>query len=323
MTFATWSVHFGVVHAQVADRWNYLFFEHVGENHKLAPLVTPLTLGAAHAVNIGSMLLANRVPGAISSIVSNVTPDCIERLTHRYEHQIKSQVHFPTMIGLMGINPDDVDIPIINTLGEWWRILEKFVRGFIGALYPSDDGINRDRFDDDDRGLRKFLNVIDCGREWSESDSQLESALTMMHFNNVIHQLYSNDQHTTDAMAMKHTWVCHKVIAYSCTVVYTSSSFLAFENPPHGYRNATVSQECVVPSLLVQDRLIELLIGTSGDSLHYNEEMFALLPLDAEVMPAVTEFLADLKKFSIKISANPDKYVRYLHPDHVTCAITW
>ncbi|KAK3253045.1 hypothetical protein CYMTET_37685 [Cymbomonas tetramitiformis] len=198
MTFATWSVHFGVVHAEVADRWNYLFFQHVGDRHELAPLVIPLTLGASHALNIGSMLLANRVPSAISAIVSNITPSSVERLARRYVtniSDIKSRLHFPTMVALMGIDLCNVDLPTINTL-----------------------------------------------REWRDTKSDLACALTMMHFNNVVHQLYSNDQHTADAMATKHAWVCHK--------------------------------EHVNPSYFVQDRLIELLIGTSGDSLHYDESMF-------------------------------------------------
>ncbi|KAK3234641.1 hypothetical protein CYMTET_55191 [Cymbomonas tetramitiformis] len=277
MTWATWSVHLGLVHALVADEWNYHFCKTAGSNHVLMPLVNSLMLGTSQSMNLGSMLLANNVPSSIPAIVSNITPRSVERLMVEHHGNVRSILHFPTVKRLTG----NVDTPMMRTLELWWGALERFVNTCVCDAYPTDTALQ------EDPGMVAFLSHVCTDRV---SVGTLADVITMMHFNNVIHETYSNSQHTDDAIKSKHVWVCHK--------------------------------EHILPSVHVQDCLVDLLVGTSGESVCYGT-LHARTRLSEKLSIAVDLLKSDLQSIAEKIEKDEETYIRYLHPKCVACSITW
>jgi len=261
----------------VSDQWNYAFFQCIQRDHGLFFIVEPLALGTTQSLNLGSMLLANKTASSIPCIVSNTTPSSIEMMIGRYANEVKSILHYPTIRASTGT----IETPMLNTLSEWWTVLYRFVSQIVDCRYSDDAVLNRD----DD--IVSFLRAINA----TISLCELKDVLTMMHFNNVVHESYSNAQHTYDAITMKHTWVCHK-----------------------HHSN---------PSIHAQDRLVDLLVGTSGTSIHYDSSLFNLLQYDAATKTAVFNFQNDLCDLGNRIEANTHFYVQYLHPRNVACSITW
>eukprot|EP00854_Cymbomonas_tetramitiformis_P008021 gene8021-9530_t len=277
MTWATWSVHLGLVHALVADEWNYHFCKSAGSDHALSPLVNCLMLGTSESMNLGSLLLANNIPSSIPAVVSNITPESVQRLMVEHHDNVRSILHFPTVKRLT----DNVDTPMMRTLDMWWNALERYVEACVSNVYPTDTALR------EDPRIVDFLVKIRMGRIDMRT---LTDAITMMHFNNVVHETYSNSQHTDDAIKVKHTWVCHK--------------------------------EHIVPSVYVQDRLIDLLVGTSGESVHYSTLHVCMRP-DAKFKDAVDALRQDMENIAKKIDRHEKTYIRYLHPNCVACSITW
>jgi len=224
------------------------------------------------------MLLATNVPSAISATVCNITPKSVERLTSTYAQDVKSVVHFPTMKSLT----DNLDTPTMRTLEAWWTIIHKFIHDFVNVYYSEDDDV----FNDIE--IRTFLELI---RAESVSLNELVNSLAMMYFNNVIHELYSNDQHTHDVMQTKHIWVCHK--------------------------------HSQMPSYHLQERLADLLIGTSGKSVGFEEALVLTDMKDPNVISIINDFYSNINNLASDIEKDDVDYVRYLHPNSIESSITW
>ncbi|KAK3255138.1 hypothetical protein CYMTET_35611 [Cymbomonas tetramitiformis] len=283
MTWSTWSVHLGIVHALVADDWNHHFARTIGSCHALSAVVQPLMLGTAESINLGCMLLANNAPGAIPAIVSNLTPNSIERLMKTHYSDVSAIIHFPTIYE----NTGRANTPMLETLKLWWDILYKFVDSYVHDVYSESTS---KRSIENDLEVVAFMKALQPSISVEVTAEELAKVITMMHFNNVIHQTYSNCQHTNDVIKLKQSWVCHKTHEY--------------------------------PSAHVQDRLVDLLVGTSGESITYDRltNIWCEKHNDNHIFQALREAM---HKLSECINNDGDKYISYLSPNKVACSITW
>ncbi|KAK3269342.1 hypothetical protein CYMTET_22205 [Cymbomonas tetramitiformis] len=277
MTWSTWTVHLGILHALVADEWNYRFVQTVGPQHELSVIVEPLTLGTADSINLGSMLLANNAPGAIPTIVSNLTPQPIQKLMREHHTDVATILHFPTLHKKTG----HATTPMLDTLTLWWGALHAFVTDYVHTVNHNDDA-----------SVLKFLQTIssNIGTFGTTHADFVVEVITMMHFNNVVHQTYSNCQHTDDVIRLKQSWVSH------------------------------VTHEH--PSMHVQERLVDLLVGTSGKSVDYLKLAINWLDRYPE-NPAFEKFHQSMQNLSNIIENNTESYIAYLNPKLVACSITW
>ena len=221
LAMMTWSVHLGVCHFIVADEWNEAFVRLVGVEHALYPLIAILRTGVATAADVAALVLVNRLEGNIACTISDMTPSDLIELTESRQHNVADYVHLDGIIKRLGDGADT--LPVVQMLVPWWLAFHTACTQFVATASVEDD-----------EHVVEWLQFIHGDQRES---FDLVETLTMMCFNTVVHELFSNNQMLYDAVENR---------IFTCV---------------------RRDQEDGLPSAAVHQRFIDTLVATSGTSM--------------------------------------------------------
>lgn len=273
----TWEVHLGINHVLVGDEWNHSFLRSIDTEHPLTPLIRPVTFGVAAGVNLAGLILLNNLDTCIASALSNYTPTSLKKLTRRRVDSLKDFVHFPTISARLSGN----NFPVVNALGHWWNVLEEFVSAYVDACdITMDTQINL--------WLSKLKIFSD-----TPTVNDLKTAITIMYFNAVVHELFSNEQMNHDAFNNRLIFVCDK----------------------------RSSDE--IPCAYVQERAVEVLVATSGASTQLATTDYGLLTTDETCLKVLNRLKASVQEIGQIMKADPQLYAQTLLPMNVEASVAW
>lgn len=277
----TWEVHLGLNHLLIGDEWNYLFFKHVSQDHPVASLIKPVAFGVAAGANLAGLILLNDLDTCIAAALSNYTPQSLRTLTRRRVKHAKDFIHFPTMMQrICGDEGMEKCPPTMKALGLWWRVLEDFVSEYI-------DSTGTHELDD---GLKAWLSELKIFDEPSIDD--LKTAITMMYFNGVIHELFSNEQMNHDAFKNRVVFLCDR------------------------------RDDNELPCAYVQERAVEVLVATSGASSQlWNTDYEHLAPNEA-CRKHWQQLKQSVQQLETKMSA-ASMFAHCLLPRNVETSLAW
>jgi len=283
LTLATWSIHLGLNHCTVGDDWNYKYAENVykyDKEHPLNAIIKPVTTGVAEGVNLASLILVNNLPTSIASCGNNIMPSDISKLCLSNIMNIDNYLHYPTIKKKQNNLNTDMNI----TLEKWWDIIESFVKDYVSIYYNNTKSVN------DDMRIYKWLESLN-------RDISLEgliSTISIMYFNQVVHELFSNPQLIND--------------------FFENKLFLCINK----------ETEDGIPSAMIHNRSIESLIGTNGGTLRFVSYDFSVLVKDnnENAKDAFRNFRKNLIKFSEEFETNSN-LVKILNPKYIESSTAW
>lgn len=277
----TFSIHLGIHHLVVGDEWNYLFSVHVPETettpHPLHNLVRYMALGVREITNAASTVLLNGLKTNVASTISDLEPSVVLGLTQRYRHTV-SEVSDWSVIRTRIVGT--VETPLSKSLDAWWTVICNFVEAYV-AHYPSLTT------DEQVQAWLSSIGMVDVG---------VVRTVSMMYFNQVVHELASNNQWVDDALSGK---------------VYLSTRS---------------DKEDGIPSLWVHQRTIETLISTTGNTIRFFDRSLAdYLPdvITQDDKKVFDDFYQSLQELETLFRSDPTVYLSILCPSNVECSIAW
>ena len=292
LCLGTWGVHFGVQHKIVADEWNYLFANTVYKQNKTHPLVAivkPVTLAVSATNNTGHMVLVSKLDTCISSIISNIKAKYVVDMGLHFTNTGDSidTVKLSKVADWTQIKArlNSIDTPFVKSFDAWWNIMSSFVSDYVNIYYANDDAVTTDAL------VTAWLSSIGM----TVSLDSLKSTLTMMYFNQINHEVFSNTQLVHDLINNK--------IFYCLT-----------KDQPDG-----------LPASPVHLQAIETMSATSGGTVRFMSHSFDDLVSDDNqaAKDVFVKFRDDVAQLATDMDNNPDDYVQLVHPSNVECSIAW
>ena len=284
MTYGTWGVHFGIQHAIVSDDWNYQFAQNVYSNdntHPLAVLVKPLCVGVQEIMNLASLVLVNKLDTSIAA-GNNIRGKDISDLNNVFLTDIHKVAHWPTMRShIFGVFENE----LTRSFDAWWTLMHGTITNYVNIYYQDDDSVIYDI------QVAQWLTQINM----NVSKASLIDTLTMMYFNQITHELFSNPQIIHDLITLK-------------------LQFVVRNDKEHG-----------LPSYFVHLRNIETLVVTNGGTSRFiNIEMEQFVKDDNQLAKDVlVQFRTDVQNLATEFDNNPDRYSSLLHPSLIESSIAW
>lgn len=280
LTIGTWSIHAGFQHITIADNYNYQFCQNVyknNPNHCLVPLIKPLTLSVAETNDFGLVVLFNSLDSSIASVISNLPGKSVIDLasTHTGSSDVSDLSEWNAIKNRLG----PVETPLKRSLEVWWNTMYEFVSKYVDVYYKKPEDISNDT------DVMNWLNSI--------NKTDLKETITVMYFNNILHELFANPQLLNDLIEDK-------------------LFFVTRNDKPDGK-----------PSSVIQNKAIETMIGTTGGTIKFSDKSFGYLVTDGN-QDAIKVFDYFHKKINeIGEIFNTDGYLPYLHPSVIECSIAW
>lgn len=284
MTYGTWGIHFGIQHAIISDDWNYQFGQKVyskDNNHPLAALVKPLCVGVQEIMNLASLVLVNKLDTSIAA-GNNIRGKDISGMRSEFLADVYKVAHWPTMRNhIFG----SLDNEITRSFDAWWTLMHGTMTNYVNIYYQDDDSVVHDI------NVAEWLTQINM----NVSKASLIDTLTMMFFNQITHELFSNPQIIHDLITLKLQYVVRN-------------------DYDHG-----------LPSYFVHLRNIETLVVTNGGTSRFiNIEMEQFVVDDNQVAKDVlVQFRTDVQNLAAEFDNNPDRYLPLLHPSLIESSIAW
>ena len=284
MTYGTWGIHFGIQHCIISDDWNYQFAQKVyskNKNHPLAVLVKPLCVGVQEIMNLASLVLVNKLDTSIAA-GNNIRGKDISGMRSDFLVDVKKVAHWPTMRSyIFGI----LDNAITRSFDAWWTLMNRTIANYVNIYYQDDDSVVHDI------NVAEWLTQINM----NVSKASLIDTLTMMFFNQITHELFSNPQIIHDLITLKLQYVVRN-------------------DYDHG-----------LPSYFVHLRNIETLVVTNGGTSRFiNIEMEQFVIDDNQgAKDVLIQFRTDVQNLASEFDNNSDRYLPLLHPSLIESSIAW
>jgi hypothetical protein len=288
----TWGIHFGVQHKIVADEWNYQFANAVykkNNSHLLVALIKPLTLAVSSTNNTGHMILVSKLDTCISSIISNINAKYIVEMGNYYsvENDILNSDKISEVADWTKIKSrlNNIDTPLVKSFDAWWNIIQSFVSDYVNIYYSDDNQVISDQL------VNMWLTNIGM----NVSLDGLKSTISMMYFNQINHEVFSNSQLVHDLMNNK---------LFYCV---------------------TKDQVDGVPASVVHLQAIQTMLATDGGTVRFLSHPFEDLVSDDNqaAKDAFVKFRDDIKKLAENFDSNPADYLPLVHPSNIECSIAW
>ena len=284
MTYGTWGIHFGIQHAIISDDWNYQFGQKVyskDNNHPLAVLVKPLCVGVQEIMNLASLVLVNKLDTSIAA-GNNIRGKDISGMRSEFLADFYKVAHWPTMRNyIFGV----LDNEITRSFEAWWTLMHGTMTNYVNIYYQDDNSVVHDI------NVAEWLTQINI----NVSKASLIDTLTMMYFNQITHELFSNPQIIHDLITLKLQYVVRN-------------------DYDHG-----------LPSYLVHLRNIETLVVTNGGTSRFiNIEMEKFVVDDNQgAKDTLVQFRTNVQDLATEFDNNPDRYLPLLHPSLIESSIAW
>ena len=258
-TYLQWSCHLGLCHTIISDEWLYMLKKHVKTEHPLNKLLDNIRDGVDGAVDVAGLVLVNGMSTNIACVISDISPVALRSMV------FMNHDNFERFFHMNQLNMSLPDGAMKRTLNRWWTIFEHLAFKY-------------EKFKDD-ASVVKWLESI------HNNSHSLTETITMMFFNMVIHELFSNIQMLNDAVENK---------VFSC-----------------------VRTDGLNPCSYIHQRYIETLVATSGNSLRFDDNY------DANGL--LSECLTEIRELSVDMDSDKSgvKFLKLLHPKNIERSIRW
>lgn len=292
LCLGTWGIHFGVQHKIVADEWNYQFANCVykqNNQHPLVALVKPVTLAVSSTNNTGHLVLVSNLDTCISSIISNIKAKYVVEMGHQYSvtndtadiQKLKNVADWTHIKSRM----NGIATPLTKSFDAWWNIMSSLVSDYVDIYYTDDAAVTSDAL------VSQWLSSISM----DISLSGLKETITMMYFNQINHELFSNSQ-------LVHDLINNKL-----------------------FYNVRSDDPNSLPSSAVHLQTIQTMLVTDGGTVRFLNHHFEDLVTDGNQMAKDTfiKFRSDITQLASDFDNNPTDYLPLVHPTNVECSIAW
>lgn len=292
LCLGTWGVHFGIQHKIIADEWNYQFANAVykqNNSHPLVALIKPVTLAVSSTNNTGHMVLVSKLNTCISSIISNINAKYVVEMGHHYsivDDSLNSQkISESANWNNIKARLNNMDTPFVKSFDAWWNIMESFVSNYVDIYYNDNNAVMSDSF--------VCVWLTNIGMDVSLDG--LKSTITMMYFNQINHEVFSNSQLVHDLMNNK--------------------LFYCVRNDENNN----------LPASVVHLQAIQTMLATDGGTVRFLNHPFEDLVSDNNQAAKDTfvKFRDDINNLASNFDSNPDNYIPLVHPSNIECSIAW
>ena len=302
----TVSIHAAIQHHVISGEWIYQYCDKVLRkdlNHPLLPLLAPLTQGALRTNFKGHFTLISNTEWNTFACMYSTTTESVVNVHKQFRQDndtLLDHTYFPQIYDRIS-HQNMPTLPILNSYQLWWNLIEANVSNFVDVYYHTDDDL--------DQGLVEFISKVNPfdqgapkGADFLDAEStflirSLKKIITMMHFNNVLHEMISANQSAFDVINRKRY---HKVS-----------------------KNTQNGEESLLNALLA----ISINILTVFPGITYTQRSLSYLVKDgnADAKVALDSFYKDILEMQQKYETEftDEDYVTLLQPKNVDMSVSW